>query len=187
MTSHELYEVSNRGQLNCLSKQIPQAFNNWNTNTPHRWPSVRKPSVASGYPHQGPGPCITNVFATRRKNSSQWYRSFQRKLRSHWLKFLRHVAITLVIQGPVMQKAFPCHDVMLNCDILDLCWNSSHGVYCGRVCSLRLGGVSLHLPSASNEITCYPMLWVEPEIFPLMQFALCKDSTSLVKAISSDF
>ena len=46
------------------------------------------------------GPCITNVFATRRKNSSQWHRSFQRKLRSHWLKFLRHVAITLVIQGP---------------------------------------------------------------------------------------
>ena len=34
------------------------------------------------------GPCITNVFATRRK------------LLSHWLKFLRHVAITLVIQGP---------------------------------------------------------------------------------------
>ena len=46
------------------------------------------------------GPCITNVFATRRKNFSQWYRSFQRKLLSHWLKILRHVAITLVIQGP---------------------------------------------------------------------------------------
>ena len=46
------------------------------------------------------GPCITNVFATRLKNFSQWYRSFQRKLLSHWLKFLRHVAITLVIQGP---------------------------------------------------------------------------------------
>ena len=50
------------------------------------------------------GPCITNVFATRRKNFSQWYRSFQRKLLSHWLKFLRHVAITLVIQGPVLQN-----------------------------------------------------------------------------------
>ena len=47
-----------------------------------------------------PGPCITNVFATRRKNFSQWHRSFQRKLLSHWPKFLRHVAITLVIQGP---------------------------------------------------------------------------------------
>ena len=50
---------------------------------------------------KNPGPCITNVFATRRKNFSQWHRSFQRKLRSHWLKFLRHVAKTLVIQGPV--------------------------------------------------------------------------------------
>ena len=50
--------------------------------------------------HHYPGPCITNVFATRRKNFSQWHRSFQRKLRSHCLKFLRHVAITLVIQGP---------------------------------------------------------------------------------------
>ena len=46
------------------------------------------------------GPCITNVFATRRKNFSQWHRSFQRKLLSHWLKLLRHVAIMLVIQGP---------------------------------------------------------------------------------------
>ena len=46
------------------------------------------------------GPCITNVFATRRKSFSQWHRGFHRKLRSHWLKFLRHVAITLVIQGP---------------------------------------------------------------------------------------
>ena len=33
-----------------------------------------------------PGPCITNVFATRRKNFSQWYRSFQRKLLSHWVQ-----------------------------------------------------------------------------------------------------
>ena len=51
------------------------------------------------------GPCITNVFATRRKNFSQWHRSFQRKLLSHWLKFLRHVAITLVIQGPGAMKS----------------------------------------------------------------------------------
>ena len=50
------------------------------------------------------GPCITNVFATRRKNFSQWHRSFQRKLLSHWLKFLRHVAITLVIQGPGLPR-----------------------------------------------------------------------------------
>ena len=55
-------------------------------------------------PLSEPGPCITNVFATRRKNFSQWHRSFQRKLRSHWLKFLRHVAKTLVIQGPVLTQ-----------------------------------------------------------------------------------
>ena len=74
----------------------------------HRWP------VNS--PHKGPGPCITNVFATRRKNFSQWHRSFQRKLLSHWLKFLRHVAITLVIQGPVTRKCF--HFMTSSCHIL---------------------------------------------------------------------
>ena len=63
--------------------------------------SIAKHTGACGcYSNLGPGPCITNVFATRRKNFSQWHRSFQRKLLSHWLKFLRHVAITLVIQGP---------------------------------------------------------------------------------------
>ena len=56
--------------------------------------------VTYGCPIFRPGPYITNVFATRRKNFSQWHRSFQRKMLSHWLKFLRHVAITLVIQGP---------------------------------------------------------------------------------------
>ena len=54
------------------------------------------------------GPRITNVFATRPKNFSQWHRSFQRKLLSHWLKFLRHVAITLVIQGPGLVTAGWC-------------------------------------------------------------------------------
>ena len=49
---------------------------------------------------RGPGPCITNVIATCRKNLSQWERAFLWKLRCHWLKFLRRVAKTLVIQGP---------------------------------------------------------------------------------------
>ena len=49
-----------------------------------------------------PGPCITNVIATCRKNFSQWERSFLWKLRCHWLKFLRRVAKTLVIQGPAL-------------------------------------------------------------------------------------
>ena len=47
-----------------------------------------------------PGPCITNVIATCRKNFSQWESSFLWKPRCHWLKFLRRVAKTLVIQGP---------------------------------------------------------------------------------------
>ena len=44
--------------------------------------------------------CIINVIATCRKNFSQWESSFLWKLRCHWLKFLRRVAKTLVIQGP---------------------------------------------------------------------------------------
>ena len=88
-----------------------------------------------------PGHCITNVFATRRKNFSQWHRSFQRKLLSHWLKFLRHVAITLVIQGPVTWKISPCHDVTIhwvyavrNCWGLSLNQSSprQNSLYCGR-------------------------------------------------------
>ena len=47
-----------------------------------------------------PGPCITNVIATCRKNFSQWESSFLWKPQCHWLKFLRRVAKTLVIQGP---------------------------------------------------------------------------------------
>ena len=61
-----------------------------------------------------PGPCITNVFATRRKNFSQWHRSFQRKLLSHLLKFLRHVAITLVIQGPGASIVWGCYYFVYN-------------------------------------------------------------------------
>ena len=41
------------------------------------------------------GPCLTTAIWRCRKNSSQWQRSFQWKLYSHWLKFLRqrHVAV----------------------------------------------------------------------------------------------
>ena len=56
--------------------------------------------------HICPGPCITNVIATCRKKFSQWERSFLWKLRCHWLKFLRHVAKTLVIQGPGLSAIF---------------------------------------------------------------------------------
>ena len=62
------------------------------------------PLVTDGFTHKGPGPCITNVIATCRKNFSQWESSFLWKLRCHWLKFLRRVAKTLVMQGPVTRK-----------------------------------------------------------------------------------
>ena len=47
-----------------------------------------------------PGPCITNVIATCRKNFSQWERSFLWKLRCHWLKFLPRVAKNVSNTGP---------------------------------------------------------------------------------------
>ena len=63
-----------------------------------------------------PGPCITNVFVTRRKNFSQWHRSFQRKLRSHWLKFLR--------QGPALVEIMSwCWIGDNHC--LNQCWPDS--------------------------------------------------------------
>ena len=56
--------------------------------------------------HHRSGPCITNVIATCRKNFSQWESSFLWKLRCHWLKFLRRVAKTLVIQGPALLNIY---------------------------------------------------------------------------------
>ena len=40
------------------------------------------------------GPCLITAIWRCRNPFSQWQRIFQRKLRSHWLKFLRHQAIT---------------------------------------------------------------------------------------------
>ena len=49
----------------------------------------------AGWEHCVPTPCLTTAIWRCRKNSSQWQRSFQWKLHSHWLKFLwqRHVAV----------------------------------------------------------------------------------------------
>ena len=58
------------------------------------------------------GPCITNVIATCRKNFSQWESSFLWKLRCHWLKFLRRVAKTLVIQGPGMHLGIALNAIL---------------------------------------------------------------------------
>ena len=89
-------------------------------NVPHpRAPTPVPRTCRQSSPDQLPGPCITNVFATRRKNFSQWHRGFQRKLLSHWLKFLRHVAITLVIQGPGrLAGAHPTNDISI-----EIKWN----------------------------------------------------------------
>ena len=46
------------------------------------------------------GPCLTTAILRCRKNSSQWQRSFQWKLHSHWLKFLRQRHVAVVRQGP---------------------------------------------------------------------------------------
>ena len=62
--------------------------------------SIHMMTSSNGNIFRVTGPCITNVIATCRKNFSQWERSFLWKLRCHWLKFLRRVAKTLVIQGP---------------------------------------------------------------------------------------
>ena len=63
----------------------------------HDWLSVKGESCVAD-----PGPCITNIIATCRKNFSQWERGFLWKPRCHWLKFLRRVAKMLVIQGPAI-------------------------------------------------------------------------------------
>ena len=39
-------------------------------------------------------------FWSCRKNFRQWQRSFQWKLRPHWLKFLRQRYVAVVVQGP---------------------------------------------------------------------------------------
>ena len=60
-------------------------------------------SVAPGTPpcqNLQPGSCITNVIATCRKNFSQWHRSFQRKLRSHWLKIFATCRNNVSNTGP---------------------------------------------------------------------------------------
>ena len=45
------------------------------------------------------GPCLTKAIWRCRKPFTQWQRSFQRKLRSHWLKFLRQRHVAVVWQG----------------------------------------------------------------------------------------
>ena len=44
--------------------------------------------------------CITTAIWRCRRNFSQWQRSFQWKLRTHWLKVLRQDHVAVVIQDP---------------------------------------------------------------------------------------
>ena len=60
----------------------------------------------ASYRSNDTGPCLTAAIWRRRKNSSQWQRSFQWKLHSHWLKFLRQRHVAVVRQGPA---GFLCH------------------------------------------------------------------------------
>ena len=50
------------------------------------------------------GPCLATAIWRCRKNSSQWQCRFQRKLHSHWLKFLRQRHVAVVRQGPGNSK-----------------------------------------------------------------------------------
>ena len=53
------------------------------------------------------GSCLTTAIWRCRKNSSQCQRSFQWKLRTHWLKFLLHRHVTIVKQGPMSPCGVP--------------------------------------------------------------------------------
>ena len=48
------------------------------------------------------GPCLTTAICRCQKHFNQWQCSFQRKLRSHWLKFLRRRHVAAVRQGPAV-------------------------------------------------------------------------------------
>ena len=56
-----------------------------------------------------PGPCLITAIWCCPKPFSQWLHSFQRKLRSHWLKFLRR-HVTEVRQDPGFLQAYENHD-----------------------------------------------------------------------------
>ena len=105
------------------------------------------------------GPCITNVFATRRKNFSQWHRSFQRKLLSHWLKFLRHVAITLVIQGPAGY------------------WCINSNMQCRR---------AIWAPIVRDGHPCIWLWFLVSISYKLLQWNLSVTTTSMIRFITCD-
>ena len=89
------------------------------------------------------GPCLTTAIWRCRKNSSQWQRSFQWKLHSHWLKFLwqRHVAV--VRQGPGLRLLYLGADLRVTSHYLNKWWLVYWRIY-----------VSLGF----NELTMFPVM-----------------------------
>ena len=61
--------------------------------------SVKNLPTAS-YRRCNTGSCLTTVIWRCRKPFNQWQRSSQRKLRSHWLKFLRQCHVVIIRQDP---------------------------------------------------------------------------------------
>ena len=96
--------------------------------------------------HSKPGHCITNVIATCRKNFSQWESSFLWKLRYHWLKVLRRVAKTLVIQGP--DTLVICGS---SCACVSMHWANSLETF-SRYLIFADGNNGPHWPSAAKYV-----------------------------------
>ena len=81
---------------NCRCKIVDsRAFPSWSLIHGLRW---------SGLIKAEPGPCLTTAIWRYRNTFSQWQRSFQRKLRSHWLKFLwqHHVVVVKQVPGQLL-------------------------------------------------------------------------------------
>ena len=98
LTSRGCYGVANPRQLNCLISGLFML-------------TLQKTS-------KWPGHYLTTAIWRFHNYFSQWQRSFQRKLRSHWLKCLRQYHVAVAKQG-AMTGSFPsqcpigkCFDVM---------------------------------------------------------------------------
>ena len=78
---------------------------------------------------RAPGPCLTTAIRCCRKPLSQWQRSFQRKLRSHWLKFLQQRHVEVVRQGPACCNGHICIPYIMVCGTITRQVNRSPILY----------------------------------------------------------
>ena len=90
---------------------------------------------------------------------SQWQRSFRRKLRSHWLKFLRQRHVAVVRQGPVTRKASPCHDVMMLILVHGIIWMLDCGV-----APLRMNAMHLQVNYLEQYLTRLEILLITQSV-----------------------